>query len=164
MWAIIFLFFKKHARWENKVQHSNTWKPDQMVISRKGCGLMIFPECHIFKACPGLSVVLFSIWIFQEAPQKPSFKKIFLERWGRDMSTNPQEYTFSTWADCLKVKFYASYCFAVVTKIECTSYLVMLVVGKMGILHLAVFFSQFYQLTCFSKINCCATCCNLFFF
>ena len=49
---------------------------------------------------------------------------------------NPLEYTFTTWPDCLKVKFY---CFAVVTKIECTSYLVMLVVGKMGMLHFAVF-------------------------
>ena len=64
-----------------------------MVISTKVCWRVFLHEWYIFKVSPSLSVELFGVWIFQEVPQK----KIFLERWGRGMSTNPLDYTFTTW-------------------------------------------------------------------
>ena len=107
----------------------------------------------------------FRISIFQEAPQKPSFKKIFLERWGRDMSTNPLEYTFTTWPNCLKVQ--VSCILLLCSGDQNRMYFLSCHVGRWqngNVTPCSIFHPiKFYQLLCLSKINCCVTGCNLFF-
>ena len=121
---------------------------------------MIFPECHIFKACPGLSVVLFDIWIFQEAPQKLSFKKIFLERWGRDMSTNPPRVYLLNLAGLPEGEV-----LLLCSGDQNRMYFLSCHVGcwqNGNVTPCSIFQSiKFYQIMCLSKINCCVTCCNL---
>ena len=135
-----------------------------MVISRKGCGLMSF-ERHIFKACLSLSVVLFGIWIFQEAPpQKLSFN--FPGKMGKGFVYEPPRVYLHILARLPEGEV-----LCILLLCSCDQNRMYFLSSHVGcwqngkVTPCSIFQPiKFYQLMCLSKINCCVTCCNLMFF